>query len=104
MVYLWCILDTPLLRERNQKFLGLLLYDEIIYIIEIMYKKFLLVNSLGKEVLKAAKSYYRGGGKTIKQMMEAQPSKNIKAQSREHAKGDIKYFIKSKIKKPKGRK
>ena len=31
-----------------------------------MYKKFLLINSLGKEVLKAAKSYYRGGGKTIK--------------------------------------
>tara|TARA_R100001460_G_scaffold5431_2_gene15091 strand:+ start:1062 stop:1355 length:294 start_codon:yes stop_codon:yes gene_type:complete len=97
-------LDTPLLRERNQKFLGLLLYDEIIYIIEIMYKKFLLVNSLGKEVLKAAKSYYRGGGKTIKQMMEAQPSKNIKAQSRDAAKSDIKFFIKSNIKKPRGRK
>ena len=64
-----------------------------------MYKKFLLINSLGKEVLKAAKSYYRGGGKTIKQMMEAQPSKNIKAQSREHAKGDIKFFIKSKMRK-----
>ena len=69
-----------------------------------MYKKFLLFNELGKEVLKAAKSYYRGGGKTIKQMMEAQPSKNIKAQSRDAAKGDIKYFIKSKIKKPRGRK
>mgnify|MGYP004316707687 CR=1 FL=1 len=64
-----------------------------------MYKKFLLMNKLGKEVLKAAKSYYRGGGKTIKQMMEAQPSKNIKAQSREHAKGDIKFFIKSKMRK-----
>lgn len=69
-----------------------------------MYKKFLLFNELGKEVLKAAKSYYRGGGKTVKQMMEAQPGKNIKAQSRESAKGDIKYFIKSKIKKPRGRK
>jgi len=69
-----------------------------------MYKKFLLINSLGKEVLKAAKSYYRGGGKTIKQMMEAQPGKNIKAQSRDAAKTDIKYFIKSKIKKPRGRK
>ena len=46
-----------------------------------MYKKFLLINSLGKE-----------------------PSKNIKAQSRDAAKGDIKYFIKSKIKKPRGRK
>ncbi len=57
------------------------------------------MNKLGKEVLKAAKSYYRGGGKTIKQMMEAQPSKNIKAQSREHAKGDIKFFIKSKMRK-----
>ena len=64
-----------------------------------MYKKFLLMNAVGKEVLKAAKSYYRGGGKTIKQMMEAQPSKNIKAQSREHAKGDIKFFIKSKMRK-----
>ena len=69
-----------------------------------MYKKFLLMNAVGKEVLKAAKSYYRGGGKTIKQMMEAQPSKNIKAQSRDAAKSDIKYFIKSKIKKFKGRK
>ena len=57
------------------------------------------MNKIGKEVLKAAKSYYRGGGKTIKQMMEAQPSKNIKAQSREHAKGDIKFFIKSKMRK-----
>jgi hypothetical protein len=55
-------------------------------------------------VLKAAKSYYRGGGKTIKQMMEAQPSKNIKAQSRDAAKSDIKFFIKSNIKKPRGRK
>jgi len=35
MVYLWCIWDTPLLRERYQNFLGLLLYDEIIYIVEI---------------------------------------------------------------------
>ena len=65
-----------------------------------MYKKFLLMNKLGKEVLKAAKSYYRGGGKTVKQMMEAlKPSKNIKAQSRAAAKGDIKFFIKSKMRK-----
>jgi len=35
MVYLWCIWDTPLLRERNQKFLGLLHLVQIIYIIEI---------------------------------------------------------------------
>jgi len=35
MVYLWCIWDTPVLRERNQNFLGELLCGEIIYIIKI---------------------------------------------------------------------
>jgi len=43
MVYLWCILDTPLLRERNQEFLGLLLSGEIIYIVENYDEKIYVV-------------------------------------------------------------
>ena len=35
MVYLWCIWDTPVLRERYRKFFKELLCDEIIYIVEI---------------------------------------------------------------------
>ena len=52
MVYLWCIWDTPVLRERNQKFLGYLLCDEIIYIVEnIMIKKLLLLKK-GVDVIR----------------------------------------------------
>jgi hypothetical protein len=43
MVYLWCILDTPLLRERNRKFLLHLLLVEIIYIVENYDEKIIIV-------------------------------------------------------------
>jgi hypothetical protein len=56
MVYLWCILDTPLLRERNQEFLGLLLSGEIIYIIEIIMTKYFfgIAYKFGQPIVKGA--------------------------------------------------
>jgi len=63
MVYLWCIWDTPLLRERNQKFLGLLHLVRIIYIVEIMNKKqphiFDLMDRFGKPRILRAYSQRR---------------------------------------------
>jgi len=91
MVYLWCILDTPLLRERNQEFLGLLLSGEIIYIVEIMIKNlFMLGTPIGKHLFNTAKKYYKSGGKKQKDIMkESNVTKSI-------AKGDIKDEIKRK--------